>query len=450
MDIKYYLAWICLIHLTLFAIILFTKKANRQANRMLGIFMLIFAYMHLGHLFLITNTVVQYHFLNELGFLTLFFLGPVYLQYASYLTGIKIAWKKYFVLHALPFVPPVLFVISFFLKTDQEIKNYYDIAALKEPFDMRAVLSIVSIQMGVYMIWSLKLVNRYNLNLAMRNTSSALSLKWLKLLTIFMLILSFIIAPALIVIIKSDTTALFVYMPAITLIIYFLLFIKSMNFPSTEEDKNIVRTEDREKTSRDLHDDLGSGLSKIFLIAENSKKYSDGNQTLNENIHSISKTSKELVDNMRDMIWMLNSESITLENLISRMHEYSGEYLEEFPVKNDFIFPEEIPNIIISKEAHRNIFLVFKEALNNSVKHSGADTMEISVKTNDHHLKIFVSDNGKGFSAEQNKKSGNGLRNMNERITSIGGKFNVDSSQEKGTVVSIAMSLGDFSAKQKN
>lgn len=441
MGIEYYMAWICLIHLTFFAIILFTKNSNRRANRMLGIFMLIFAYMHLTHIFLITKTIPQYHFLNELGFISLFFLGPVYLQYTSYLTGIEIKWKKYLSLHALPFIPPFLFIISFFFKTTEEIKTYYDLASVKEPLDMRIILYIVSAQMGLYMLWSLKLVNRYNLQLTRSNNGSSLSLNWLKWLTIFMLILSFIIAPILIIIIKSDTTALLVYMPAVTLIIYFSLFIKSMNFPSTELEKNAVRLEEWGKFGRDIHDDFGSGLSKISFISNKLKEQLLHDKKSMKQIEKIAQTSQDLVNNMSHIIWTSNSENDTLDSLLIYVREYAVDFLDDFGLQCYINFPETILTTNLLPEQRRNIFLVVKESLNNIIKHSFATHVWIDILIHKNELIIRITDDGKGFAYNSNNCCGNGLKNMQYRMKQIDGKYIIESSIGNGTCTTLSLLL---------
>src|ERR1035437_3117757 len=122
MDMKFYLAWICIIHLSIFAIILLRKKTNKPANRVLAWFMLNFAIIHSTNLLVFSGLVIKYHYINEYCILTVFFQGPLYLWFVSLMTGIKINWKKYFYLHALPFVFGIIWAISCTFKTNIEIK----------------------------------------------------------------------------------------------------------------------------------------------------------------------------------------------------------------------------------------------------------------------------------------------------------------------------------------
>lgn len=202
--------------------------------------------------------------------------------------------------------------------------------------------------------------------------------------------------------------------------------------------------EERNRISKDIHDELGSGLSKIALIAEYSKQHLNGNKVLAENIQVISKTASALTDNMRELVWALNSSGNTLDHLAARMYEYGSEYLEDLSLKSQFNFPDEIPPIKIPKSVQRNIFLTFKEAMNNSVKHAEANSFYTELRIADHELELTFSDNGKGFENNFIRKTGNGLHNMRQRIEHIGGRLSVNSSSS-GTSVNICVPLKDNS-----
>ncbi len=208
-----------------------------------------------------------------------------------------------------------------------------------------------------------------------------------------------------------------------------------------ENENEIKKTEENERLriAKDIHDELGSGLTKIALMAEYSIQHLTENKLLSDNIQSISKTSKLLVENMHDLVWSLDPNNTTLDNLVARIREYSGDYLEELSIKSQLDFPVEVPSLKISKEVQRNILLTFKEAVNNSVKHSTADSIFITLTIDNKHFNIIVTDNGKGFDQNQTKKTGNGLRNMKQRIGAIGGKFSINS--VKGTAVNISLEL---------
>jgi signal transduction histidine kinase len=206
------------------------------------------------------------------------------------------------------------------------------------------------------------------------------------------------------------------------------IYIKQKVRSRTRElEKQQALYKERLRISKDVHDDLGSGLSKISLMADIARKKANGSSAVGDDIEHISVISKELVDNMRDLIWVLNPENTTLEQLVSRLREYCADYLENMPLKVSLDFPLTVPAIRISREAQRNIFLTAKEAINNCVKHAAACAINISLAVSNDRLDISISDNGKGFDIAAIKSGGNGLRNMRQRIEHTGGTFSIES-----------------------
>ncbi len=205
--------------------------------------------------------------------------------------------------------------------------------------------------------------------------------------------------------------------------------------------------QERLRISKDVHDDLGSGLSKISLMAELARKKISTDIMLVEDIQQISATSKELVDNMHDLIWVLNPENTTLEQLVARLREYCADYLEHIPIKASLVFPDKVPQMRILRAAQRNIFLTTKEAINNSIKHARASNITISVSVENDTLSVYVQDNGKGFDVAGLKGHGSGLRNMRQRIEMIGGRFAVESAMNK-TIVSIEVPFAKLQANE--
>lgn len=182
---------------------------------------------------------------------------------------------------------------------------------------------------------------------------------------------------------------------------------------------------ERMRISKDVHDDLGSGLSKITLMAELAGKQKNGEHSLDETIDDISQISRDLVGNMRDLVWVLNPENTTLDSLVVRLREYCSDYFEGLPMQLQLDFPSSVPAFRVLREAQRNIFLTVKEALNNAVKHAEATVISVQLSLDDGMLHISVSDNGSGFKPELAGRGGNGLKNMKQRIEVIGGDFEI-------------------------
>jgi signal transduction histidine kinase len=180
---------------------------------------------------------------------------------------------------------------------------------------------------------------------------------------------------------------------------------------------------ERSRIASDMHDDLGAGLSTIRFLSEKVRRNPVTDVTKNE-IEKIAGISVELVENMNEIIWAMNEENDTLEDLLFYTRSYAKEYCEENQLQCVVDFPEQIPPVFVSGELRRNVFLTVKESLHNIVKYARATQVDFSIRVND-ELTVVIKDNGAGFSTHEHNTGGNGLRNMRRRIESIGGQFAV-------------------------
>jgi signal transduction histidine kinase len=185
----------------------------------------------------------------------------------------------------------------------------------------------------------------------------------------------------------------------------------------------------REKISRDLHDDVGGELSAIRLLSEMSTPEINPQQKLTK----ISSYSGEIVQKMNEIVWALNVNNDTLQSLIGYVRRYAVKYLDDIGIGCIFKQPDTMPEMEVDGATRRNIFLLVKEALHNIVKHAQAAEVNITVEVSD-QLKITVHDNGKGIPEQLlQSKTGNGLRNMQQRIEDI--KGNMEIINHDGTTV---------------
>lgn len=201
----------------------------------------------------------------------------------------------------------------------------------------------------------------------------------------------------------------------------------------------IQQTEESERIrmAKDIHDDLGSDLSKINFWSEILFKQSQQSPDLKKYTSLIQETAQKMIDNMRDLIWAMNPKNASLDNLVSRMREHTTDYLEDYKINTTYNIPENIPQKTVTSEAHRTLFLVIKEAVNNIAKHSGAKNVHIEIELSDEDLKIIIHDDGKGF--EISETNGNGLKNMKSRIEDLGGSFAFESKLAEGTTITFEM-----------
>ncbi len=219
--------------------------------------------------------------------------------------------------------------------------------------------------------------------------------------------------------------------------LFFVIIKKNKQQAAFEKEIAVKQAEESERLrmAKDLHDDLGSGLSKINFLTELMESHQWSNPEIKQTFNSISDTSKKLIGNMRDLVWVSNPENITLDGLISRIREYSSDYLEEFSPELEVKFTEDVPQLDISKESYRNILMIVKESLNNVVKHSGSTLVAIEIIVSNQHLTVCVKDNGKGI--DRTKTSGNGLKNMKSRTEALGGIFSIEVDNGTGILINI-------------
>lgn len=181
---------------------------------------------------------------------------------------------------------------------------------------------------------------------------------------------------------------------------------------------------ERNRIAYDLHDDLGSGLTTISLLSERVQ-ISIENAEIKAQIQKIAYQASDLMGKMATIIWVLNSQNDTLESLINYLRRYAFEYLQETHyLQLTFPLPELPPSVSTQKlsgETRRELFLCFKETLHNIIKHADSKHVDITISMKNNELHIKIDDNGQGFVGEN--LVGNGLKNMAQRMTKLGGKF---------------------------
>lgn len=189
---------------------------------------------------------------------------------------------------------------------------------------------------------------------------------------------------------------------------------------------------ERNRISRDMHDDLGSGLTKIAILTEVIKTQ----QQSNEHIEKISETARGLVDNLDEMVWALNPKNDSLDKLAAYIAAYAHQFLDSTGINCTVELPDEIIPLPVSEEKRRNIFMVVKEFLNNTVKHSDAANLFIALQQQNNAFTFILKDDGKGFDVSAADPLGNGVKNMQQRITDAGGQATLVSGAE-GTAIYI-------------
>jgi ligand-binding sensor domain-containing protein/two-component sensor histidine kinase len=202
----------------------------------------------------------------------------------------------------------------------------------------------------------------------------------------------------------------------------------------------------RTRIATDLHDDIGASLSQIAVLSEvvTQRMGNGGSQEAARPLARIADTSRELVLSMSDVVWSINPKRDHLRDLVQRMRRFASEVFTARNIDFDFRAPEADKDFKLDVDVRRQIFLIFKESVNNIVRHSGCAKAEIDFEKRDGWLVLRLSDDGRGFDAS-GQTEGNGLSNMRSRAQSVQGVLEVTSENGKGTTVSLKVPASQHS-----
>ena len=226
----------------------------------------------------------------------------------------------------------------------------------------------------------------------------------------------------------------------IVLILLFLLAISYWIY-QWQLKKRLAVLEVRNRLSKDLHDDIGSTLSSINIYSSVAKQQlgEDSTETA-KLLGRISSGADKMMQDMDDIVWAINPSNDQVSHFIIRMREFGAPILEAKNILLKIDADDAIQSSKLTMEKRRNLFLIFKEAVNNMAKYSEATEAKIRVQLLGNSLTMTIADNGKGFdpNADTNR---HGLKNMKTRADEIGGACKIISSTEIGTEISVQVSL---------
>jgi len=185
----------------------------------------------------------------------------------------------------------------------------------------------------------------------------------------------------------------------------------------------------RQQIARDLHDEVGANLGSISLLTEVMEQRPQPGD-----LAQIRSTADQTVDTLRDLVWIINPSHEHLSDLIARLKQIAAVMLANLIY--EFAEMEQANNIKLSLELRRNVPPLFKEVLNNIRKHSQASRVVIRLYCQDGNLVLEVRDDGVGFDVAK-KRSGDGLKNFQNRAAEMRAELTVTSQPKNGTIVKL-------------
>jgi len=195
---------------------------------------------------------------------------------------------------------------------------------------------------------------------------------------------------------------------------------------------------ERTRIAKDIHDHLGANLTRISLLSQSAHGELENPAQAATQLDRIYSTSRELTRSMDEIVWAVNPQHDTLDSLASYLGNFAQEYLVSINIRCRLEVPLHLPHWPITAEMRHNVFLAFKEALHNTVKHSGAREVSIFLTTEAAGFTLIIRDDGTGFDPDavpERPGRGNGLKNLHQRLEKLGGRCEVNSTPGSGTEI---------------
>lgn len=201
---------------------------------------------------------------------------------------------------------------------------------------------------------------------------------------------------------------------------------------------------ERARIAQDIHDNLGASLTRISLLSQSAHSELDNQVHAATQLDRIYSTARELTRAMDEIVWAVNPQHDTLDSVANYLGKFAQDFLGPLQIRCRLDFPVDLPHWPVTAEARHNMFLAFKEALHNVVKHAAATEVTVALTTADHAFTFAIRDNGRGFTPgaatagqteEGRISSGNGLANMHKRLEKLRGTLEIESAPGKGTTV---------------
>jgi signal transduction histidine kinase/ligand-binding sensor domain-containing protein len=212
---------------------------------------------------------------------------------------------------------------------------------------------------------------------------------------------------------------------------------------------------ERARIARDIHDDLGASLTRITMLSQSVRGELEGQEPAAADVDQIYSTARELTRAMDEIVWAVNPKHDTLDSLVTYLGRFAQQFLSSAGIRCRLDVPVYVPTLALTSELRHNVFLAFKEALHNTVKHAAATEVRISLQLQPEGFLLLMADNGRGFALDGARadtssavdptraSAGNGLANMKKRLEEIGGRCEWNTAPGEGTRVRFVIKTHD-------
>jgi len=204
--------------------------------------------------------------------------------------------------------------------------------------------------------------------------------------------------------------------------------------------------EERARIAKDLHDDLGANLTGLALQLDLVGSQGVPAGPLQPQLSHLARSTRGLVDNMREVVWAMNPQHDNVESLASFLGQYTENYLGAAGLRCRLELPPQTAAHVLSSNARHQLFLVVKEALHNIVRHARASEVQLRLTQEQDELRLEIDDDGCGLPPEGARVSEHGLDNMKKRMANLGGQFSALRGAEGGTRLTLVLPLGRYNS----
>ncbi|MFM7242600.1 MAG: sensor histidine kinase [Planctomycetaceae bacterium] len=201
---------------------------------------------------------------------------------------------------------------------------------------------------------------------------------------------------------------------------------------------------ERARIARDIHDELGAGLTQLVLEGEVARTDLPAGSATGDRLNALCDRARALAQVMDELVWAVNSRRDTLRDFVTYASKYIRRFLEPTSIRCRLDIALDLPDVTCDLPVRRNLLLAVKEAVNNAVKHSGSQQLCFRVERRSPMLIVTVEDDGHGFDLERSKSAGNGLANLGQRMRDIGGVCRIVTAPESGCRVELEVPLARF------
>ncbi len=208
--------------------------------------------------------------------------------------------------------------------------------------------------------------------------------------------------------------------------------------------------QERMRIARDMHDEIGSKLSRISLLSDMARQSVSETSAARKQIDDVSEAARDIVQSVDEIVWAVNPRHDTLDSLVDYIRGHAEEFFEMTTVELEFEQSDGVPVAQLSADTRHNLFCAVKEALNNVLKHAAAKRVRVSFHLGESSFQITIADNGCGFDPQSVSPAGNGLFNINERLKSVHGAASIESQPGGGTRVVFTVPLPEAAHTASN